>query len=70
MKPPTIRRGVVADAAALASFAARTFHETFAAANRPDDMQAYLTSAYGEEQQARELADPTSSRFSFTEVDR
>jgi ribosomal protein S18 acetylase RimI-like enzyme len=58
MKPPTIRRGVVADAAALASFAARTFYETFAAHNRPENMHAHLTSAYGEEQQARELADP------------
>ena len=53
-----VRLGMVTDAAELAAFAARTFFETFAKDNRPDDMQAYLSSAYGVAQQARELADP------------
>ena len=53
-----IRLGLVTDAARLAAFASRTFVEAFAKDNRPDDMQAFLASAYGNAQQARELADP------------
>lgn len=53
-----IRRGEVSDAAALAAFAARTFSETFAAANRPEDIAEYLPAAYGVTQQTSELADP------------
>jgi ribosomal protein S18 acetylase RimI-like enzyme len=54
----TIRRGVAADAELLAEFAARTFSDTFAAANRPEDIAAYLPAAYGVPQQSSELADP------------
>ena len=54
-----IRRGVPADAAQLATFAARTFAETFGAQNRAADMDAHLASEYGERQQARELSDPS-----------
>jgi diamine N-acetyltransferase len=54
-----IRRGVTADASALAEFAARTFADTFAADNSPEDMQAHLASSYGVRQQAAELADPS-----------
>lgn len=54
----TIRRGTVADAPTLAAFAAHTFAETFAADNRPEDMALHAASAYGAEQQGRELADP------------
>ena len=57
IEPLPIRRGVPADAEALAAFAARTFHETFAADNRPEDMRDYLASAFGIEHQSRELAD-------------
>jgi ribosomal protein S18 acetylase RimI-like enzyme len=53
-----IRRGVPADAPLLADFAARTFHETFAADNRPEDMALYLSRSYGVSQQAAELANP------------
>jgi diamine N-acetyltransferase len=55
----TIRPGVPADAAALAELAARTFRETFAAENRPEDMALYLAQSYGPSQQGRELVDPT-----------
>lgn len=58
MDPVRIRRGVVADASALAAFAARTFHETFAADNRPEDMAAHLASSFGVALQTRELGDP------------
>ena len=52
MGPIRIRRGAAADAPALAASAARTFHETFAADNRPEDMAAHLASSFGVAQQA------------------
>lgn len=54
----TIRRAGVADAAVVAEFGARTFSETFAADNRPEDMAAHLTAAFGVPQQTAELSDP------------
>jgi ribosomal protein S18 acetylase RimI-like enzyme len=58
MQSLIIFRGSVADAAALAEFAARTFADAFAADNRPEDLQAHLASAYGVRQQTAELSDP------------
>lgn len=60
---PTIRRAMPRDAALLAELGARTFHDTFAADNRPEDIAAYLTTAFAPEQQAAELADPRSVCF-------
>lgn len=54
----TIRRATLADAADLAAIGAQTFHETFAADNRPEDMAAHLAAAFGLEQQSAELASP------------
>lgn len=54
----TIRRAAVADASALAELAARTFAETFAADNSPENLSAHLRSAYGVAQQSAELVDP------------
>jgi GNAT superfamily N-acetyltransferase len=54
----TIRVAGAADAAVLADLARRTFHDTFAHNNDPDDMALYLHSAYSVEIQSRELADP------------
>lgn len=51
----TIRRGAVADAPAVAELAARTFHDTFAADNTPDDMAAHLAATFGGPQQSAEL---------------
>jgi ribosomal protein S18 acetylase RimI-like enzyme len=56
--PVSIRPGTIADAAALAAFAARTFADTFAASNTPEDLQAFLASAYGVPQQTAELTSP------------
>lgn len=53
-----IRAGLASDAPALAELAARTFHETFAADNRPEDMALHIARAYGTTQQGRELGDP------------
>ncbi|HET6228851.1 MAG TPA: GNAT family N-acetyltransferase [Longimicrobiaceae bacterium] len=56
----TLRTGTAADAAALAELGARTFVETYAADNRPEDMAAFMSAVFGAEQQAAELADPAS----------
>jgi ribosomal protein S18 acetylase RimI-like enzyme len=56
----SLRRATAADAATLAELGARTFHDTFAADNRPEDMAAYLSSAFTAERLAEELADPRS----------
>lgn len=53
-----IRRGGVADAAALAAFAEHTFAETYAADNRPEDMRAHMESSFTVARQSKELADP------------
>jgi ribosomal protein S18 acetylase RimI-like enzyme len=53
----TIRTATTADAAAVAALARRTFYDTFAATNNPDDMALYLAEAFGVDQQTRELSD-------------
>jgi diamine N-acetyltransferase len=52
-----IRRATAADAAALAAFGARTFFETFAADNTPEDMRLHLESAWRTELQRAEILD-------------
>jgi len=65
MKPETrfdskviVRRGEQCDAELLAELGARTFSETFAADNTPENMTDYLASAFTPTKQAAELADP------------
>lgn len=53
-----IRRATVADAPALAAFAARCFVDSYAAQNTPEDMAAYLAHAFTEARTRDELADP------------
>jgi len=53
-----IRLATPSDAALLAELGAKTFADTFAADNTPEDMAAYLATAFGPTQQAAELADP------------
>lgn len=53
-----IRRAVDADAAALAAFGARTFYESFAADNTPEDMSKHLAAAWHPDLQRREIANP------------
>lgn len=53
----TIRTATIADAALLAEFGARTFHDTFAADNTPENLAAYMAGAFGEAIQRAELAD-------------
>jgi len=54
----TIRRATLDDAVLLAELGAKTFSDTFAADNTPEDMAAYLAAAFGPTQQAAELTDP------------
>lgn len=54
-----IRRGVVSDAAGLATFAASTFAAAFGDDTGADDLRAHLAATYRADLQARELADPT-----------
>ena len=53
-----LRRAAPADSARLAEFGARTFFETFAADNTPQDMAAHLASAWSPALQDAELRDP------------
>jgi GNAT superfamily N-acetyltransferase len=64
----TIRQAVAADARGLAALAARTIHDTFAADNDPAEMARHIATAYGETQQAREIADPAITTL-LAEVD-
>lgn len=52
-----IRHGRAADATRLAGFARAIFDQTFGSYNDPADMGTYMREAFGEAQQARELAD-------------
>lgn len=51
-----IRVATMADVAAVAAFAARTFSETFGAYNRPEDMAAYMSAAFAPAIEARAIA--------------
>ena len=55
-----IRRATTADAALLARVGSVFFEQTFGAGNDPEDMRAYLSTAFGERQQTRELEDPNN----------
>ena len=54
-----VRRATTADAALLAEVAARTFCDTFADSNTPEDMEKFLSSTYSEEIQRKEIEDGT-----------
>jgi ribosomal protein S18 acetylase RimI-like enzyme len=54
---PEIRRATVADAALLAEFGARTFRDTFAKDNTPEDMEKHLASAWHPDLQRAEILD-------------
>jgi diamine N-acetyltransferase len=54
-----VRPAVPSDALPLSQFGARTFRDAFAAENRPENLEAFLTKAYGVPQQSAEIADPS-----------
>lgn len=53
-----IRSASAADAALLADFGARTFVDTYAAFNDPENLRLHLAATYGVDRQAGELVDP------------
>jgi len=53
------RAAVLEDAARIAEFVHRTFVDAFAAQNRAEDIEDYVTKTYGELQQRAEIEDPT-----------
>ena len=55
----TLRRAIESDARALAELGRRTFEETFAPDNTPEDMHDYVSKTYGEAHQLKEIRDPT-----------
>ncbi|HEV7903492.1 MAG TPA: GNAT family N-acetyltransferase [Pyrinomonadaceae bacterium] len=59
----TIRRANPEDASLLTELGGRTFSETFAADNSPEDMAAYLAASFNPAQQTAELNDPASTFF-------
>lgn len=62
------RKGTPADAEMLADLGWRTFDETFAAYNKPEDMAAFRPTMYSSALQAAELADP-ATEFLIAEVE-
>ena len=60
---PLIRNATTDDAKLLADLGKRTFRDAFAADNTPEDLELYLSQAYGEEKQLAELRDPTATFF-------
>ncbi len=63
-----IRYATAADHVLLAELGARTFYDTLAADNTPENMAAYLAASFGPEIQAAELSAP-GSLFLIAEVD-
>ena len=53
-----IRYGTVADAQLLSELGAKTFSDTFAKDNTPENLAAYLKSSFSPEIQRKELAEP------------
>jgi len=53
-----VRRATLADAARLADFAAKTFHDAFAVDNDPRDFALHVSRCFGVDQQLAELANP------------
>ncbi|MGB9180393.1 MAG: GNAT family N-acetyltransferase [Pyrinomonadaceae bacterium] len=65
---PVIRRATTDDNDLLSELGARTFYDTFAADNKPEDLNAYLAEAFSPLKQAAELADPLTT-FLIAEID-
>lgn len=55
MRHETLRFALPDDAAALAALAARTFRDTYAAFNTPENMAAHLATTFSPEQQRTEI---------------
>jgi len=63
-----VRYATADDDTLLSELGARTFNDTFAADNTPENMTSYLAASFSPEKQAAELEDPRSV-FLIAEVD-
>jgi len=63
MQQPLIRRARSEEARIVAEIGARTFVETFAHLYPPEDLAAFLASAYDVEQTRADLADPAKAHW-------
>jgi diamine N-acetyltransferase len=63
-----IRHANVTDASLLAELGARTFSDTFAADNKPEDMAAYLAASFSPAKQTEELLEALSL-YLIAEID-
>lgn len=59
----TIREATHEDAALLAVLGARTFHDAFATQNNPDDLAAYMATAFTTDKMRTELQEPSACFF-------
>src|SRR6266404_4950041 len=64
----SIREARLSDAQALLELATRTYYETFAPLNTPENMRAYMSSAFTPSQFEADLRDP-SAIFLLVEID-
>ena len=64
----SIRRGTIADGSLLSELGARTFSETFAADNTPEDLAAYIETSFNVARVSAELDDPVCT-FLIADVD-
>ena len=62
------RKCTIEELAELRALSSRTFFETFATQNKPEDMEAYLKDAFSEEKMRAELLE-SGSTFYFLLVD-
>jgi diamine N-acetyltransferase len=67
LRDVVLRLAIADDAPALAVLARRTFEDTFARDNRPEDIAQFVTKSFGEAQQRAEIADP-EARTLFAEL--
>ncbi len=59
----TIRRASLEDNQLLAALGAKTFHDAFIQDNQPENIAAYIHSAFSPQKMAADLADPASVFF-------
>lgn len=65
---PLVRRAIAADANLLAELASRTFYDTYASENKPEDMAIYVAAAFSTEKLRAELSDTRNTYF-LAEID-
>lgn len=69
MSAPVIRRATTGDAALLARVGAELFASAFGAQNDPNDLSAYLASAFSPARQRDELADDSRTTWIAEAID-